>query len=296
MGGKAHTPDPVATSTAQAHANQTNAANPFLTSAWSQTGKNADGTPIMTATTELSPTLKALFGQVGTTNPNLSTESLDTAFDKNQGAAYDKMMSYYQPQFDVQNRQLEDQLAQSGITASSDPSGYSTAHELQSNQQAFQRQQAMDSSYGQGLAAENQQFNQGVTQSNLPISQLATLYGLGSGAGMGSSNTLSSLASSNYASNLASQNNTQQGLMSAAEMAAMMYMSSSSDVRVKRDIEKVGELREGVGLYRYRYIWDDDDAPLRMGVMAHEVERVLPNAVSDSPRGKLVHYAELGVL
>lgn len=300
MGGKAKTPDPVATSTAQEHANQTNSVNPFLSSSWSQTGKNPDGTPIMTATTQLSPTVQALFNQVGTTNPNLSTESLGTAFDKSQGASYDKMMSYYQPQFDVQNRQLEDQLAQSGITASSDPSGYSTAHELQSNEQAFQRQQAMDSSYAQGLNAENQQFNQGVTQSNLPISQLATLYGLGSGAGMGNSNTLSSLASSNFASNLASQNNTDSGLASLATILAMKYFSSSggtaSDARVKRDIVKVGDLAPGVGVYDFRYIWDDADAPLRRGVMAQEVERVLPHAVSESPRGKVVHYAELGAL
>lgn len=295
MGGKAKSPDPVATSTAQAHANQTNAVNPFLASSWSQTGKNADGTPIMTATTDLSPTLKALYGQVGTTNPNLSTESLSTAFDKSQGAAYDKMMSYYQPQFDVQNRQLEDQLAQSGITASSDPSGYSTAHQLQSNQQAFQRQQAMDSSYAQGLNAEGQQFSQGVQQSNLPISQLATLYGLGAGAGMGNSNTLSSLASSNYASNLASQNNTDSGLASLAAMLAMNY-SNSSDARIKRDIRKVGDLGDGVGIYEYRYLWDDDDAAIRVGVMAQEVERVLPHAVADTPRGKVVDYAELGAL
>jgi hypothetical protein len=295
MGGKAKTPDPVATSTAQAHANQTNATNPFLTSAWSQTGKNADGTPIMTATTQLSPTLQALYGQVGANNPNLSTESLGGAFDKSQGAAYDKMMSYYQPQFDVQNTQLEDQLAQQGINAKSDPSGYSTAHQLQSNQQAFQRQQAMDSSYAQGLNAEGQQFSQGVTQSNLPISQLSTLYGLGSGAGMGNSNTLSSLASSNYASNLASQNNTDSGLASLAAMLAMQYGSSSSDARVKRDIVKVGELAPGVGVYDFRYIWDEDDAPLRRGVMAQEVERVMPHAVMDTPRGKIVHYAELGL-
>ena len=223
MGGKASPPDPVATSTAQEHANQTNSTNPFLTSNWTQTGKNADGTPIMTSSTMLSPQLQGLYDQVGTTNPNLSSESLGQAFDKSQGAAYDKSMSYYQPQFDVQNRQLEDQLAQQGITASSDPSGYSTAHQLQSNQQDFQRQQAMDSSYATGLAGENQQFGQAVQQSNLPISQLSTLYGLGSGAGMGNSSTLAQLAQSRYSSDLASQNNTDSGLMSAAAMAAMYF-------------------------------------------------------------------------
>lgn len=226
MGGKSSAPDPVSTSTAQAHLNQTGSNNPFVTSSWSQTGKNPDGTPIMTQSSQLAPQLQSIYGQVGATNPNLSSESLGAAFDKSQGAAYDKSMSYYQPQFDVQNRQLEDQLAQQGITESSNPDGYKTAHELQSNQQDFQRQQAMDSSYVTGLGAQSQQFNQGVTQSNLPISQLATLYGLGAGAGMGNSSSLAQLAQSSYASNLASQNNMTNGLFGLGSAALSGYLSS----------------------------------------------------------------------
>lgn len=226
MGGKSKAPDPVSTSTAQAHLNQTGSVNPFVNTSWSQTGKNPDGTPIMTQSSTLSPQLQAIYGQVGANNPNLSSENLQTAFDKSQGAAYDKSMSYFQPQFDVQNRQLEDQLAQQGITASSNPDGYKTAHELQSNQQAFQRQQAMDSSYVTGLGAQSQQFNQGIQQSNLPISQLATLYGLGAGGGMGNSNTLAQLAQSAYSSNLASQNNMTNGLFGLGSAALTAYSNS----------------------------------------------------------------------
>ena len=41
-----------------------------------------------------------------------------------------------------------------------------------------------------------------------------------------------------------------------------------SDRRLKKDIRKFGEITKGIGLYAYKYIWDDK---LRIGVMADEV-------------------------
>ncbi|MEK7180632.1 MAG: tail fiber domain-containing protein, partial [Patescibacteria group bacterium] len=52
-----------------------------------------------------------------------------------------------------------------------------------------------------------------------------------------------------------------------------------SDRRLKRDVVRVGELMPGVGWYSYHYSWDAEDAALRYGVMADELERVLPEAV-----------------
>lgn len=51
-----------------------------------------------------------------------------------------------------------------------------------------------------------------------------------------------------------------------------------SDERLKEDIEPVGELYDGTGVYRYRYIGDDTP---RIGVMAQEVMRDRPEAVHD---------------
>ena len=67
-----------------------------------------------------------------------------------------------------------------------------------------------------------------------------------------------------------------------------------SDARLKRDITLVGRLDDGLGLYRYRYLWSDT---VYVGVMAQEVALIHPDAVV---RGSLdgylrVDYGRLGL-
>jgi hypothetical protein len=66
----------------------------------------------------------------------------------------------------------------------------------------------------------------------------------------------------------------------AAQAAAM-----ASDRRLKVDVEKVGEDADGLGRYRYRYVTDDPQAPLREGVMADEVARLRPWALGPERGG-----------
>jgi hypothetical protein len=69
--------------------------------------------------------------------------------------------------------------------------------------------------------------------------------------------------------------------------------STVSDIRVKEDIAEVGRLPNGLGLYRYRYLWS---AETYVGVMAQEVEDVEPEAVVRGTDGYLrVDYARLGL-
>jgi hypothetical protein len=78
-------------------------------------------------------------------------------------------------------------------------------------------------------------------------------------------------------------------------IAAGSFTSSPvpSDVRLKRDIVRLGRLENGIGLYRYRYNWSDQ---LYVGVMAQEVATVAPGAVAPGPDGTLrVDYARLGL-
>jgi hypothetical protein len=66
-----------------------------------------------------------------------------------------------------------------------------------------------------------------------------------------------------------------------------------SDARLKRDIVEVDHLDNGVGLYRYRYIWSDQDY---VGVMAQEIAEIVPEAVVCGADGYLrVDYARLGL-
>ncbi len=69
--------------------------------------------------------------------------------------------------------------------------------------------------------------------------------------------------------------------------------ASPSDIRVKRDITQVGRLHNGLGLYRYRYLWSDTSY---VGVMAQEVASVDEDAVVPGVDGYLrVDYARLGL-
>jgi outer membrane immunogenic protein len=75
------------------------------------------------------------------------------------------------------------------------------------------------------------------------------------------------------------------------------YSSSflpASDIRLKRNIALVGRRDDGLGLYRYRYLWSDT---VYVGVMAQEVALVRPDAVvrSDLDDYLRVDYGRLGL-
>ena len=67
-----------------------------------------------------------------------------------------------------------------------------------------------------------------------------------------------------------------------------------SDVRLKRDIVLIGRLDDGLGLYRYRYLWSDT---VYVGVMAQEVALIHPDAIVRSPLDGFlrVNYTRLGL-
>jgi Chaperone of endosialidase len=87
-------------------------------------------------------------------------------------------------------------------------------------------------------------------------------------------------------------------LLSVAESRALIVGSGGppvmeSDIRLKRDIARVGELDSGINLYRYRYLWSDTTY---VGVMAQEVAEVVPEAILRGADGYLrVDYARLGL-
>jgi len=76
-------------------------------------------------------------------------------------------------------------------------------------------------------------------------------------------------------------------------------MKPNSDRRTKENIVRIGEHPFGVGLYLFDYrpefrdLWGHDR---KLGVMADEVETVMPQAVSVHANGyKVVDYAMLGI-
>ena len=91
---------------------------------------------------------------------------------------------------------------------------------------------------------------------------------------------------------------TMTGLLSKGDSTQMM-MALPSDRRLKEDIVRVGDHPLGIGLYLFRYraqLHARFGAGRRLGVMADEVEAVLPDAVVVLADGyKHVDYARLGL-
>lgn len=61
-----------------------------------------------------------------------------------------------------------------------------------------------------------------------------------------------------------------------------------SDRRLKKNIVKIGELPNGLNWYEFEFLWSDERVH---GVMADEVEKVMPEAVGERLGYKTVNYA-----
>jgi len=65
-----------------------------------------------------------------------------------------------------------------------------------------------------------------------------------------------------------------------------------SDIRLKTDVVRVGQLDNGLPLYRFRYLWSSE---IYVGVLAQEVLPVVPYAVIVGEDGFMrVNYDMLG--
>lgn len=73
------------------------------------------------------------------------------------------------------------------------------------------------------------------------------------------------------------------------QVAAGVY---ASDIRLKENIKKIAKLDNGLGVYNYNYIGDDT---LWIGVMAQEVEAIMPEALGPrTPDGYMtVNYDKI---
>lgn len=72
-----------------------------------------------------------------------------------------------------------------------------------------------------------------------------------------------------------------------APLSSSLFSSVFSDERLKDDIEQVGELFDGQPVYKYRYI---GDPRWQIGLMAQEVEKTYPEAVTEIAGFKAVNY------
>lgn len=83
-------------------------------------------------------------------------------------------------------------------------------------------------------------------------------------------------------------------LGAGAGIGGMMAMS---DRRTKKDIESgekgADKLLKGLKPYKFRYKSTENGEGEHLGIMAQDLERVAPQTVISTPKGKMVHGARL---
>jgi len=144
--------------------------------------------------------------------------------------------------------------------------------------------------YGAANEGNNQQWNQSERW-------LRNLLGI-SGLGSQSTGTSTRTQGESTAGNIIGGATGLAGLMSSlfgsaaggtSAMSGLMGLLALSDERTKENIEPVGELNDGQKVYAFNY---KGDAKPQIGLMAQEVEKVRPDAVTEIGGVKFVDYGK----
>ena len=83
------------------------------------------------------------------------------------------------------------------------------------------------------------------------------------------------------------------GLLPLAPLGLAPLGLARSDMQLKDNIVRIGTLDSGIGIYRFNY--KDEDQTGYVGVLAQEVQKIMPSAVARASDGYLsVDYSRLG--
>lgn len=214
----------------------------------------------------------------------------DQAF--NTGAGLSNEDAGRQQEMAIQNLGATNQAAQFGASAANDAAQFNAgANNTQSqfNAQQLADQQTRQMAATQQLAALGGQQQQ-TTQNQLsaPISLLGTQVSLLGGQ------PLNMFVGQNQTGTGTTTTTSNPGLAGIAGLglqAASIYAKAGSDTRLKKDIVKVGELPNGIGVYDFNY---KTGGPRYRGAMAQEVQHIVPEAVSQGENGYLmVDYSKI---
>jgi hypothetical protein len=266
--------------------------------------------PQYTQTTTLSPQQQAIKAQTDAASLNLGTlannqsgflkdylakpVSLDTS--ATEARTMDLANQRLAPQIAQRDEDLRTRLANQGIKAGSD------AYDRELN--TFN--QGTNDAYNQLiLQGHGQAVSDILAERNQPINEISALMSgsqvgtpqFGAGTNQPSLPTVdySGLVEQNYQNQLGAYNTQMQqtnGILGGL-FGLGGKLIGLSDERAKKDIKKVGEM-DGHKLYSYQYKKGKGDGKRHVGVIAQEVEKKRPDAVSRRSDGlRQVDYGKL---
>jgi len=212
-------------------------------------------------------------------------------------------MSRLSPQIARENQSSDAQLANQGIAPGTE--AYNNAKTLLGQNQNDRLTSATTQGINTGLAANQQGFNQAAYNQMQPINVINALRTGSQVTNPSYANVpqqanvagpdLLGATNAQYTNQLNSTN--AQNAQSGNFLGGLMNLGGSifSDENLKTDIKRIGTHDLGMGIYTYHYK-DGYNLPtgIQVGVMAQEVEKVIPEAVIVTDSGfKAVNYAML---
>lgn len=139
-------------------------------------------------------------------------------------------------------------------------------------------------------AADQAAYNDYLRTQSQPLDQYNTLASILAGT----PKNVTTTGSSNGTSTTKTSGGLLNDMMGLGQLGLSAY-STFSDRRLKRGAVLLGRRADGLGLYRYNYLWDAPDEPARAGVMADEVAKIVPHALGPKVGGfATVNYSQLG--
>lgn len=133
-----------------------------------------------------------------------------------------------------------------------------------------------------------------------------TTASAGTGASSNASNLLSSIGNANAQATMAGANAWSSGLNNISQYAMLYGLKNmpagggaGSDIRMKENIKEIGSLPNGLSVYSFEYKPEFKDDKYcghgrYAGLMAHEVEKMIPDAVITRADGyKMIDYAKV---
>lgn len=251
--------------------------------------------------------------QVNAQDPLTPYDPGDFGAQRNQvtDAQYKARTQYLDPQFAQGEEALRSRLLNSGIREGSEAYNNEMGNFDRQKQAAYSdaSNQAVlsgGSEQSRLLADALRGRQQQVSEREIPLQEFMSMYGGQAApgaqspavpqAGTPQPGDYQGAVDSQYGAqadqyNLNQQRNA-QNTSSALNLAALAAMYYNSDRRLKTDIDPIGELPNGLPVYRYRFKGEDQ---IRMGVMADEVRERFPDAVRKGENGfDQVNYAAIG--
>jgi hypothetical protein len=323
-------PDYKGAAEASAAGNRVNQVTPYGSLTYTESGTDSQGNPRYTANVELSADQRKLLEQQNATSlglgnlqqqglgyvQNMLAKPFDTSGLPQTGINAGEQMSEsimrrLQPNIQMEQKQFDAQMANQGIPLGSE--AYSNAKRMFDERQNDKLTSAIIQGTQTGLAANQQGFGQLGYIRNEPIN---TLSAIRSGSQVTNPNFVTTPAGPDYmgaaqsgynaqlansnAQNAASSGFTGGLMQLGGTLGAAAMMNPAvfaSDIRLKENIKAVGYLPNGLPVYEYEFkpeFKHIGGEGKHIGVMAQEVEKVMPEAVLEHPDGyKMVNYGAL---